>query len=258
MGAYAAQSAYFVLMSVIPLLLMFVTLIRFLPMTELDFFNVLMEIVPSEFEGLLRMVTNEVFSYSSAALPVSALLAAWSAAKGIQSLYNGLNVIFKVPVVPNYFKARLLSALYTIIFVVAIAVTLMLMVFGTSIQKALLTYIPFVGDITAIIVHLRGLITLALLFITFLILYTCVPNRKAAFKSQIPGAVFSSFTWIAFSYVFSIYVTVSNSFSNMYGSLTTLIMAMLWLYFCMYILLIGAEINAYLEEGYRRQKIKAM
>lgn len=255
-GAYAAQSAYFMLMSVIPMLLMFVTLIRFLPITEQDFFHVLMELVPGEFEGLLRMITGEVFSYSSAALPVSAVIAAWSAAKGIQSLYNGLNVIFNVPVVPNYIKARLISAVYTVIFVLAIALTLVLMVFGTSLQQALITYIPFIGEMTAHIVHLRGLITMAFLFVTFLILYTCVPNRKATFRSQIPGAVFSAVTWILFSFVFSIYVSVSNSLSNMYGSLTTLIMAMLWLYFCMYILMIGAEINAYFEDRFRRQRIK--
>ena len=38
----------------------------------------------------------------------------------------------------------------------------------------------------------------------------------------------------------------------MYGSLTTIILILLWLYFCMYIVLIGAEINAYFEERLRR------
>lgn len=45
---------------------------------------------------------------------------------------------------------------------------------------------------------------------------------------------------------------MSSGFSNMYGSLTTIVLILLWLYFCMYIMLIGAEINAYFEEKIQR------
>ena len=42
----------------------------------------------------------------------------------------------------------------------------------------------------------------------------------------------------------------------MYGSMTTIMFLMLWLYFCMGILLIGAEINAYFEDRFRRMRLK--
>ena len=64
------------------------------------------------------------------------------------------------------------------------------------------------------------------------------------------GALFTSLGWFAFSTCFSIYVDVSASFTNMYGSLTTIILVMLWLYACMYIMLIGAELNAYFEDQF--------
>ena len=44
----------------------------------------------------------------------------------------------------------------------------------------------------------------------------------------------------------------SPGLANMYGSLTTIVLVMLWLYFCMYIILIGAEINSYFEDQFRR------
>ena len=69
--------------------------------------------------------------------------------------------------------------------------------------------------------------------------------------SQAPGAVFSSVCWYLFSIGFSLYVTYTPGLNNMYGSLTTIILAMLWLYFCMYIILLGAEINSYFEEQFR-------
>lgn len=45
------------------------------------------------------------------------------------------------------------------------------------------------------------------------------------------------------SWIFSIYVDVFKGFSSMYGSLTTIVVIMLWMYFCMYITLLGGELN---------------
>ena len=69
---------------------------------------------------------------------------------------------------------------------------------------------------------------------------------------HVPGAVLSAAGWMIFSYVFSMYIDKFSGFSNMYGSLTTLILIMLWLYFGMYITLIGAEFNQLLAK--RREK----
>ena len=57
--------------------------------------------------------------------------------------------------------------------------------------------------------------------------------------------------WSVFSYFFSLYFELFPNFSNMYGSLTALIMLMLWLYICMNLVLYGAEINAYFEKQFR-------
>ncbi|MFR5151104.1 MAG: YihY/virulence factor BrkB family protein [Ruminococcus sp.] len=66
-----------------------------------------------------------------------------------------------------------------------------------------------------------------------------------------PGALLIAAGWSLFSYFFSIYFDMFPGFSNMYGSLTALIMVMLWLYICMNLLLYGAEINAYFEKQFR-------
>ena len=53
--------------------------------------------------------------------------------------------------------------------------------------------------------------------------------------------------WLLLSFFFSVYLDVFKGFTSMYGSLTTIILIMLWLYGCMYIILLGGEINALLE-----------
>ena len=71
-------------------------------------------------------------------------------------------------------------------------------------------------------------------------------------KQQLPGAVFTACGWLLMSFVFSVYLDIFTGFTDMYGSLTTIILIMLWLYFCMYVILLGGELNALLE-GYGRR-----
>ena len=82
-----------------------------------------------------------------------------------------------------------------------------------------------------------------LLSIVFTSHYTYVPVHKHTLRSQVPGGVFATLGWIIFSYLFSIYFNHFSNFSYMYGSLTAIVVVMLWLYICICILLVGAEIN---------------
>ena len=62
------------------------------------------------------------------------------------------------------------------------------------------------------------------------------------------GAAFSAVGWMIVSWIFSVYLNIFKGFSSMYGSLTTIVLIMLWLYFCMYILLLGGEVNVILRD----------
>ena len=66
------------------------------------------------------------------------------------------------------------------------------------------------------------------------------------------GVLISSLAWSIFSLAFSMYLDIALAASNMYGSLTMIVFIMIWMYFCMWILLIGAEINAYFEDKLRK------
>ena len=89
---------------------------------------------------------------------------------------------------------------------------------------------------------IRIIIVLGLLIVFFAFIFKMLPNRKATFKSQLPGAVLSAVSWYVFSFALSIYVEYFIGFST-YGRLATIVLVMLWLYFCMYILLLCAEAN---------------
>ena len=251
-GAYAAQTAYFIMLSFFPFIILLVTLIRYTSITPADVYEAARAIFPASMDSFILSLINEVYSKTAVTVSVSAIVAAWSAGKGFLALMRGMNTIYNVEERRNYIILRLRSALYTVVFVIAIILSLVVLVFGNSIHEAAVEHMPFLAVVTGMIVRLKGIVGVCFLTVVFMLLYRFVPNRRARLLSQAPGALFSSVCWYLFSIGFSIYVGYSPGISNMYGSLTTIVLVMLWLYFCMYIILLGAEINSYFEDQFRR------
>ena len=249
--AYAAQAAYFIILSFIPFMLLLMTSVRYTPLTKDEVLNAVTRICPANFQGFILSVVGEVYAKSLSVVPISAVIALWSAGKGIQALTNGFNSIYQVKETRNYLMTRLRSVLYTLVFVISIILTLILQVFGNSLQRELSKRLPFLDTLVTVIISMRVVITLSLLSLVFLIMYKFIPNRKATLRSQLPGAILSAVCWSAFSFCFSLYIDVFNGASNMYGSMTTVILILLWMYFCMMFVMIGAQVNHYFEEKFR-------
>ena len=252
-SAFAAQSAFFIILSIIPFLMLFISLVQYTPVTESMIMEAVDRAMPSYVSPFLISVIHEIYNRSVGIISVTAIVAIWAAAKGIQYLSGGLNSVYDIEETRNYFYLRLRAMLYTLVLVVAIVLSLMLLIFGNSIQSFLMQYLPIVGRLTKVILSLRTLIMLAVFIFFFAILFKMLPNRKATLKSQLPGSLLCAVAWSVFSYGLSIYVDYFNGFS-MYGSLTTIVLVMLWLYFCMYILLICGEINNVLEDYQGKRK----
>ena len=227
-GAYATQAAYFLILSFIPCILFLTTLVRYTPLTYNVVRDAIVAFVPENIQSFVLGIVVDVYKRSTTIMPLSALVALWSAGKGMQSVINGLNTIYHVKETRNWFMTRIYAVFYTVS-----------------------VYIPFLGRIIGRVIGARTGLVFAVLFFVFLLLYKVLPNRPATFKSQIPGALIIAIAWSIFSYGFSFYFEIFPGFSNMYGSLTTIIMVMIWLYVCMNLLMYGAEINAYFEKDFR-------
>lgn len=251
-GAYAAQAAYFIILSFIPFMLFLMTLVQYTPLTYNAVRTAIIGFFPKEIQSFVLGIVAEVFTKSGAVLPVTLITALWSAGKGIQAITNGLNTIYHVKETRNWLITRLWSMLYTVLFIAALIGSLILLVFGNAIQHTLMRHVPFLGEIVARFLGAKNFLVFIVLVVVFLFLYKALPNRRASLKSQLPGAVLTAIAWSVFSFCFSIYFTFFPNFTNMYGSLTTIILIMLWMYICMNIMLFGAEINAYYEMEFRQ------
>ena len=249
-GAYAAQSAYFIMLSFLPLMIMLLSMIQYTHIGKADIYELIQEIVPVGFQSWILGIVDEMYSHTMAAVSLSAIVAAWSAGKSFMALNRGMNAICKVERNPNYILMRLRGAVYALFFVALLLVSLLLIVFGHSIHLLAEKHFPLLAIFTRILLSFRLVIMLALFILFFALLYKILPNRKAGFFEQLPGAVFASIGWYLFSFGFSMYIEWRNGRFDMYGSLTTLVLFMFWLYFVMYIVLIGMEINQWLKDRY--------
>ena len=254
-NAFAAQSAFFIILSAIPFLMLFSSLLQYTPVTEGVLMNIINHTLPTYVAPFFVSIVDEVYNKSIGIVSVAAVVAIWSAAKGFQYIANGLNVINGLEETRNWFVLRFWAIIYTIVFVIAVVITLVLLVFGKSLKMVILQYVPILAGTTEMVLRLRSLIMLGILILFFAVLFQMIPNRKASFRLQLPGAVLCAVAWYVFSFGLSIYVGYFHGFS-MYGSLTTIVLIMLWLYFCMYIMMICAEVNVMFEESFEKWMLR--
>lgn len=259
-SAFSAHAAFFLMMSVMPFLSILLTLIKYLPISQNLLFETILDVIPTAFEPLASEILTELFAQSnSAVLSLSIVIAIWSASKGVLAIVRGLYSVYHVEDNRNYFVLRFISAIYTVIFVTAIVLTLLLLVFSNQIYHALKKDFPMAADFLSIFINQKLILSLCLLTLFFILVYKLVKTKNTNIFTLLPGAIISSLSWIATSYAFSLYIDRYGNFSYTYGSLAIIVLFMLWIYICMYILFIGAEINCYFKiyfDGVRTYIIK--
>ncbi len=249
-SSFAASTAFFLFLSLVPMLIMICTIIPFTHLTEEILTNAITEITPDILDPLMRSIISDVYDKSAGVLSIAAIATLWSAGKGVLALIRGLNTVNDVEEKRNYFLLRTVASFYTLVMLVVLLLSLFLNVFGNVLLDMIFSKVPETRTLFNFFMNFRFLAVWLVLTVLFTAIYTYVPNKKLKFRAQIPGAMFSAVIWNVFSWGFSIYVEASNSAST-YGSLSLIIIIMLWLYFCIYIIMIGAEINRYFGPAYK-------
>lgn len=252
-GAYAAMSAFFFVLSLIPIILLLLTLVQYTPLTKVDVMSVVANVVPDSITPAILAIVNQVYNQSAAVIPITVLVAMWSAGRGVLAMTAGLNCIYKSHETRNYIFLRIRATFYTVSFLVVIVVTLVVLGFGNSISLFVEEHIPIASHVTQFMIEIRTITIFFGLIVFSLCIYKFLPNRKDRLFAQLPGAVFTAAGWLLTSFFVSKYMEIFKGFEDMYGSLTTIVLIMLWLYFSMYIMLLGGKVNVYFQEKSREE-----
>jgi membrane protein len=99
---------------------------------------------------------------------------------------------------------------------------------------------------------LRYLLPFFLTYCMFFLIYKIIPNKRVHFKSALQAALFTSLLWEAAKHLFAWYVIHLAEYSIFYGSLSTLVVFILWVYYSTTVLVVGGEFAYFLEEDRQR------
>ncbi len=245
---YAGNATFFIVLAAIPALMLILSLLQFTPYTIDDFNALLEDVLPHALMPLITYITGEMFSVNAGAvISISAIAALWSASRGVLGVLNGLNAIYGAAETRSYLFKRLISLVYMVMLIVAILLTLILYVFGQKIQQMIAVKLPSLTGLTAILMQFKYVVILGYLTLLFTLIFRVFPNTRTRLIHSFPGALIAALGWLGFSALFTIYVDHFSNYARIYGSLTTIILTMLWLYFCMCILFFGGVVNHYLD-----------
>ena len=136
---YAAQASFFIVLSAAPFIMILLTLIQLIPaVSPEDLMHVMTQLLPSSIHPLIESVIQDIQTVSPAALlSVTTVATIWSAARGMLGIERGLNRIIGYRKRRNYLLGRIINSGYTIVFLLMCFFSLVLMVFGSSLQRLL-------------------------------------------------------------------------------------------------------------------------
>ena len=226
--AFSAQAAFYIMLSIFPFIMLVLTAIQYLPDSEKELNDMIFTFMPWETQDLVKSVMADVQATASSTLiSVTALTTLWVASGGVFALMKGINSVYQVPETRSFVRLRAMSIIYTIFFIFFLVVTMEILMLGNSV---------------------RIIVGVLILTVFSLVLYMLIPNRRSKVKNEIIGAIISSVGWVGFSYMFSFYIDNFTNYSRFYGSMTAIVLLMLWLYFCMYIMMFGAQVNIFIQQ----------
>lgn len=242
----AASTCYFICLAVFPALVLILSLLHFTSLEAESLLYMLDGVIPAALMPYARrLILNTYQNTSGAMVSFSAILALWSASRGIHGLMVGLNHIYDVSENRGFLYTRVVSVGYTFAFIIVLLLTLVLHVFGSTIVVLLpATGHPFLRFLSSVI-DTRFFLLLFLQTALFTAMYMVLPNKNNRFSDSLPGALLSSIGWLVISDAFSIYVEYFPYYANIYGSVYAVALSMLWLYLCISVIFYGGALNHY-------------
>lgn len=242
-STYAASASFFAITAIFPLLMLILSILSFTPLGTEAFLQGVTRVIPQAFRGIFNFLTEDVMHTDAFALSFSLIATLWTASKSMLGVLDGLNSIADINDTRNFIFKRIVCIVYMLILILGLVIMLALQVFGNAIQSLLLSYLPHLASLFSVLLDLNGLVLFAIIALLLALIYTFFPHQKMNFLMQLPGAFFTSAVWLGFSALYSMYVDHVMRSTSLYGSIGVVIFAMLWVYFCMYIIFLGAVIN---------------
>lgn len=242
----AAQTAYYLLLSMFPFLIFLFSLLSYMSVDEEMLLNFIRPFAPDEafviieenVRAMLYKVQGKVFYASLAA-------AFWLSSVAVQSLARSLDLANGFVRRYPFWKVVIRDLGVTLLFMLVISLSLFLPLIERALHE-IVTYYDAVEEWRGWLYvwpNVKWGLGTLFLVLFFLLFYKVVPTGRMKVKEVLPGALFSAIGWQLFSIVFGSYIS-NVDYTRLYGQLSGIISLVLWFYLTAVILLLSGLLNA--------------
>lgn len=253
----AAAFTYNSFIAIFPSIIFFFTIIPYIPIPHFqdNLLSLLRDLIPlSAYETVESTVFDIVKRPRGGLLSLGFVLALFFSTNGVNSLIEAFNQTYHSLETRSFVLQRLVSLLLVVIMAFMVILAIGLITAGPPVMKLLVDLGLLHDDfVYYLLLSLRWLVIMALFFFAYSFLYYLGPSKRKTFRFISAGSSLATFLSIGLLSVFNFYVNNLSSYNTLYGSIGTLMIVMLWIYFNGLIILIGFELNASIYQA--RQKV---
>lgn len=236
--------AFFTFLSIIPIITLIGAISTLFKVSLNSFINTMQGVLPLEVSSILVPVING--EGLTTTLGISMIIVFFLASNGTHSIIVAANTMYGIKH-SNYLSRRIKALVLIILLVLVVVFNLIVLAFGNYIMNWILS-LKFLSNISKVLYELFILLkwpfALLIVFFNIKLIYTISPDSKIPSMYTNKGAIFTTIGWSLATVVYSFYVTNFTNYNLFYGSLTNIIVMMIWIYLLSYILMFGMAINA--------------
>ena len=250
LSATSAYISYYWILAFFPFLIFVISILTYTKLPTGIFMEYVAKVIPSALVPQVESTINQFIMYrSTTLLSAGGLITLWTAGTAVNALIRGIHSAYNLTYVRPFIISRLLAIGYTVLLALLLIFLMVGLIFGNRVGNYLFSILDMNKGIFMPLWNIARLIMpfIALVVVIF-IMYRFIPRRYIKYTNVWPGVIFTSVGWYVFSLVFSIYVDNYSKYNQLYGSIGSVFILLIWLYGSSTLLLIGAEINALLQE----------
>lgn len=243
----AAALAFYSLLSLVPLLIAFSSLLGHLALPSLfgQLMSIIRTLVPHDAVVVIEHAAVGIRTAPHARLFSFGVLGyLWAASGGFSASIEALDIAYDVELHRPWWRDRLQALLLTLTTGLLMTLSLLAQVLGPRFGRFLEEWLLLPQWVSVLWPFFRLCVTFVTFTIAVEILYFLGPNIRRSFASTMPGAVTAVAGWFLGSMGLKLYLAHVSNYSSAYGSLGAVIGLMLWFYLVALSTLLGAELNA--------------
>ena len=235
--------AFFLILSIFPMLMLIGYIASFFGLSINSVVKMINGTIPPELANtIIEVITGKSFDST---IGISMIVGFILASNGTHAIIIASNTLYGFPA-DDFVRRRVKAAFMITLLVILFLFLTLFLAYGDVIASSAINIFHlswFETPIYSFFNIAKWPIAMLLMYSTIKLIYVIAPDWKILSKNTTKGALFTTIGWTISTMVFSYYVTHFANYDIFYGSLSNIVVLMIWVYVLSYVLVLGIAIN---------------